>query len=184
MTPVDTPTRAPLADSPPLPTGRPMGHSRCELSRVIWPGDENMFGSGKGKLILELADEVGWAAAVRHSDGHAVTASVNDMTFFTPFWAGDIVTAVAHVESTGRTSMEVGVQVSARRWQGRDELEVIAEAHLVFVAVDADGAPRPVRPVHPETDAEYAKHRAAAIRREHRRALSAALAEVALPAPR
>ncbi|GAA2961797.1 acyl-CoA thioesterase [Actinokineospora diospyrosa] len=184
MTPVDTSTRAPLTDAPPLPTGRPMGHSRCELSRVIWPGDENMFGSGKGTLILELADEVGWAAAVRHSDGHAVTASVTDMTFFAPFWAGDIVAAVAQVEGTGRTSMDIGVQVNARRWHGSGEQERIAEAHLVFVAVDADGAPRPVRPVHPETDAEYARHRAAAIRREYRRALKAALAEVALPTPR
>ncbi|PPK64094.1 acyl-CoA hydrolase [Actinokineospora auranticolor] len=161
-----------------------MGYSRCELSRVIWRSNENMFGSGKGTLILELVDDVAWASAARHCDGHAVTVAVQDMTFFAPVWAGDIVTASAQVEGTGRTSMDIGVHVSARRGFGGGEPVQVAEAHLVFVAVDDDGAPRAVRPVHPETDAEYARHRAVAIRREHGRALRAALAEVALPTPR
>ncbi len=184
MTPVDAATRTPLTEQEPLPTGKTMGSSRCELSRVIWRSNENMFGSGKGTLVLELVDDVAWASAARHSDGHAVTVSVEDMTFFAPVWAGDIVTAYAQVEGTGRTSMEIGVHVSARRCHGPSEPEPVAEAHLVFVAVDDDGAPRPVRPVHPETDAEYARHRAVAIRRAHRRALASALAEVALPTPR
>ncbi|GLZ36501.1 hotdog domain-containing protein [Actinokineospora sp. NBRC 105648] len=184
MTPVDAAQRTPTTQPESMATGKTMGASRCELSRVIWRSNENMFGSGKGTLILELVDDVAWATAARHSDGHAVTVSVEAMTFFAPVWAGDIVSARAQVEGTGRTSMEIGVHVDAQRCHGTGERERIAEAHLVFVAVDDDGAPRPVRPVHPETDAEYARHRAVAIRREHRRALAAALSEVALPAPR
>ena len=152
-----------------------MNSSRCELSRVVWHADRNMFGTGRGTLVLELVDDVAWATASRHADGHAVTATVEHMVFRNPTWAGDVVTAFAQVEGTGRTSMDIGVYVSAKR--GADEVVPVAEAHLVFVAVDADGAPRAVAGVYPETEAEYAAARTAEIRREHRRSLSGALAE-------
>lgn len=152
-----------------------MNSSRCELSRVVWHADRNMFGSGRGTLVLELVDDVAWATAFRHAGGHAVTATVEHMVFRNPTWAGDVVTAFAQVEGTGRTSMDIGVYVTALR--GADERIPVAEAHLVFVAVDADGGPRAVAGVYPETEAEYAAARAVEIRREHRRSLSGALAE-------
>lgn len=148
-----------------------MHSSRCELSRVVWHADRDMFGSGRGTLVLELVDDLAWATASRHAGGHAVTATAEHMAFRNPTWAGDVVTAFAQVESTGRTSMDIGVYVSALR--GADERIPVAEARLVFVAVDADGGPRAVAGVHPETEAEYA----AEIRSEHRRSLTGALAE-------
>ncbi|MGW5053055.1 acyl-CoA thioesterase [Actinokineospora sp. NPDC004072] len=150
-----------------------MNSSRCELSRVVWRADQNMFGSGRGTLVLELVDDVAWATAARHADGHAVTVTVEHMIFKNPTWAGDVVTAFAQVEGTGRTSMDIGVYVTAQR--GAGERVAVAEAHLVFVAVDADGNPRAVPGVYPETEAEYAAARAVEIRREHRKALSGAL---------
>ncbi|SDC52723.1 acyl-CoA thioesterase [Actinokineospora iranica] len=184
MTSVDAAPQTPTADLDSVPAGKPMSESRRELSRVIWRANENMFGSGKGTIILEMIDDVAWATAARHADGHAVTVSLDDMTFISPVWPGDVVSAYAQVEDTGRTSMDIGVYVSARRMKGSNDPEPVAEAHLVFVAVDDNGTPRPVRPVTPETDTEYARHRAVAIRREHRKALARALAEAALPATR
>lgn len=173
---IGTPLSVAESDSAP----RTMNSSRCQLSRVVWHADQNMFGSGKGTLVLELVDDVAWATAARHAGGHAVTVTVEHMIFRNPIWAGDIVTASAQVEGTGRTSMDIGVYVSAQRRVGPAEEQVaVAEAHLVFVAVDADGNPRPVRGVHPETESEYAAARAVEIRREHRRALTGALAESA-----
>ena len=166
-------TRVAENDPPP----KTMNSSRCELSRVVWRADQNMFGSGRGTLVLELVDDVAWATASRHAGGHAVTATVEHMIFRNPTWAGDVVTAFAQVEGTGRTSMDIGVYVHAQR--GADERVPVAEAHLVFVAVDADGAPRAVPAVYPETEAEYAAARAAEIRREHRRSLTGALSEQA-----
>ncbi|MDQ3404759.1 MAG: acyl-CoA thioesterase [Actinomycetota bacterium] len=152
-----------------------MSAARCQLSRVVWRSDENVFGSGKGTIILELVDDVAWATAARHSDGHAMTVTV-EQTFIAPIWTGDILSAFAQVEYTGRTSMDIGVYVTAQRRQG-GHVEPVAEAHMVFVAVDEHGTPRPVRPVHPETDAEYAAHHDVAIRKEHRTAMVRALAD-------
>jgi acyl-CoA hydrolase len=160
-----------------------MAASRRELSRVVWRSNENVFGSGRGTLILELVDDAGWATAAQHSDGHAVTVAVDHMTFSSPVWPGDVVVATAQVEGTGNTSMDIGVYVSAqRRHGGCGEPEPVAEAHLVFVAVDEHGTPRPVPAVRPETAKERARCAAAAVRAEHRQAMRTALR--ALPGPR
>jgi len=44
----------------------------------------------------------------------------------------------------------------------------VASAYLVFVAVDADGVPRDVPPLRPETEDEVRRMREAEIRRAHR----------------
>ncbi|MFC7613640.1 hypothetical protein ACFQV2_08565 [Actinokineospora soli] len=51
--------------------------------------------------------------------------------------------------------------------RGRPPLRV-ATAYLVFVAVDADGNPRPIPPLLPETDEDHRRLREAEIRRKHR----------------
>jgi acyl-CoA hydrolase len=65
--------------------------------------------------------------------------------------------------------MEIGVRVVAERW---DEAGVpashVASAYLVFVAVDAQGQPRPIPGVTPETDVDARRFREAEIRRAHR----------------
>jgi acyl-CoA hydrolase len=51
----------------------------------------------------------------------------------------------------------------------------VASAYLVFVAVDADGKPREVPQVVPETDEDRRRLREAEIRRSHRLARRAAI---------
>ncbi len=70
---------------------------------------------------------------------------------------------------TGTTSLEAGVKLVAQRWDQADSEPVgAATAYLVFVGVDADGKPRPVRPVLPETQEDIRRWREAEIRRAHR----------------
>jgi acyl-CoA hydrolase len=94
---------------------------------------------------MKLVDDVAGVAAARHSGGSAVTVSMDEMLFLVPVRVGDLVHAHAQVNWTGRTSMEVGVRVSAERW---DEAGVpqtrMATTYLVFVATDTEGEPRPV----------------------------------------
>jgi acyl-CoA hydrolase len=65
--------------------------------------------------------------------------------------------------------MEVGVRVLAEPW---DEAGVppvpVATAYLVFVAVDAEGRPREVPPVLPETAEDRRRFGEAQIRRTSR----------------
>ena len=63
--------------------------------------------------------------------------------------------------------------MSTRRRSGAEPRSLrtqwkVATAYLVFVAVDADGKPREVRPVLPETPEDERRSREAEIRRAHR----------------
>jgi acyl-CoA hydrolase len=149
--------------------GRPTSHSRVTLSRIMTAIDVNLYGTVHGGVLMKFVDDVAGASAARHSGGTAVTAAIDEIIFLEPVRVGDLVHAHAQVNWTGNTSMEVGVKVSAERWDTAvDEPVTVATAYLVFVAVAVDGAPRAVPPVLPETPDDERRSREALIRREHR----------------
>jgi acyl-CoA hydrolase len=89
---------------------------------------------------------------------------------------GDLVHAEAQVNWTGRSSMEVGVRVLAEPWNEAGVEPVrVATSYLVFVGVDADGRPRAVPPVLPESDEDRQRFAEAEIRRTHRLARRVAI---------
>jgi acyl-CoA hydrolase len=151
------------------PQGRPTAHSRVTLSRIMTAIDVNLYGTVHGGVLMKFVDDVAGAAAARHSGGTAVTAAIDEIVFVEPVRVGDLVHASAQVNWAGHTSMEVGVRVTAERWDtaGGDPLTV-ATAYLVFVGVDVSGQPRTVPPVLPETPDDQRRFREALIRREHR----------------
>lgn len=129
--------------------------------------DANNYGNVHGGVIMRAVDEAAAVAAVRHSDGPAVTVFMDSMEFREPVKQGDLLTTYAQVNWTGTTSMEVGVRVTAQRLDVDGEIHV-ATAYLVFVAIDADGRPRPVPQSVPETDEDRRRAGEARIRRETR----------------
>ncbi|MFZ8910747.1 MAG: acyl-CoA thioesterase [Candidatus Nanopelagicales bacterium] len=153
----------PLHAGEPVPTEQ----SKVTLARVMGVMDANNYGDVHGGVIMRAVDEAGAVAAVRHSGGPAVTAFMDQMAFLEPVKLGDLLTTKAQVNWTGRTSMEVGVRVSVQRMGADAEIHV-ATAHLVFVAIDADGKPRPVPPVLPETEHDRLRFQEAEIRRTSR----------------
>ena len=62
-----------------------------------------------------------------------------------PVKVGDAVCFYADVKRIGRTSMTIGVEVWVLRNGYEDHMKV-TQADFTFVAVDAAGRPRPVRP--------------------------------------
>ncbi|WP_344619573.1 acyl-CoA thioesterase [Dactylosporangium salmoneum] len=152
------------------PPSRPTGYSRVTLSRIMTAVDVNLYGTVHGGVIMKFIDDVAGAAAARHSGGTAVTASIDEIAFLEPLRVGDLVHAYAQVNWTGTTSMEIGVRLEAERWDEVSEGEpvVVATAYLVFVAVDADGKPRPLPAVVPDSPKNEGRWREAEIRREHR----------------
>ncbi len=107
-----------------------------------------------------------------------MTASMDEMAFFEPVRVGDLVHVKAQVNWTGRTSMEVGVRVLAERWNESTPATHVGSAYLVFAAVDADGKPRRVPPVLPETDRDRRRYQEAQIRRTHRLSRRRAILEL------
>lgn len=148
--------------------GKPISASRTTLSHIMTANDTNLLGTVHGGVIMKLVDDAAGAVAGRHSGGPAVTASMDEMAFLAPVRVGDLVHVKAQCNWTGRSSMEIGVRVLAERWNESTPATQVGSAYLVFTAVDAEGKPRTVPPVLPETDQDRRRNQEAQIRRTHR----------------
>jgi acyl-CoA hydrolase len=129
--------------------------------------DTNSAGFVHGGTVLKLADEVAGLAAIRHSRRRVVTAGLDRVTFLVPIQMGELVTLSASVNAVWRTSMEVGVRVTAER-PSRGEPRHTNTAYFTMVALDEDGRPCPVPPLLVETDTEQRREREAQTRRRNR----------------
>ncbi|MFF2779252.1 acyl-CoA thioesterase [Streptomyces sp. NPDC058052] len=118
--------------------------SRVVLAHIMSEHDTNLYGTIHGGVMMKLIDDAAAAAAGRHADGPAVTVSVDRMTFLAPVRTGDLLSVEAGLERAGRTSMTVGVRVTAERWNSSGPATEVATAFLTFVAIDSGGAPSPV----------------------------------------
>lgn len=128
----------------PARTSKTPDDSRVVLAHIMSDHDTNLYGTIHGGVMMKLIDDAAAAAAGRHADGPAVTVSVDRMTFLAPVRAGDLLSVEAGLERAGRTSMTVGVRVTAERWNHSGPAAEVATAFLTFVAIDADGSPRAV----------------------------------------
>jgi acyl-CoA hydrolase len=131
------------------------------------PLDANTAGFVHGGTVMKLCDEAAGLAAVRHSRCRVVTAAMDRMTFLVPIHQGELVTFQAAVNAVWRTSMEVGVRVDTE--DPRTGVQRHSNsAYLTMVAIDDEGRPIPVPPVHPETETEHRRAREAQLRRANR----------------
>lgn len=158
-----------------VPGARVMSETRLSLSHITAQNETNLLGTVHGGVVMTLVDSVAGVVAARHSGGPAVTASMDEMVFLVPVRVGDVVHFSAQVNWTGRSSMEIGVRITADRWDSVGPQVHVASAYLVFVAVDAEGKPRVVPQVVPETDEDRRRLREAEIRRTHRLARRTAI---------
>lgn len=156
---------------------KPTSVSRVTLSHIMSAQHTNLLGTVHGGVVMKLVDDAAGAVAGRHSEGPAVTGAMDEMAFLEPVRVGDLLHVKAQVNWTGRSSMEIGVRVMAERWNESAPATHVASAYLVFVAVDADGGPRPVPEVVPESDRDRRRFEEAQIRRTHRLARRRAIME-------
>lgn len=158
-------------------TPKPVRDSQVTLVELMEIADANIAGFVHGGTVMKLVDTAAGLAAFRHCGGLAVTAAMDEMSFHHPVHIGDLVTVKASVNDVGTTSLEVGVRVEAESLAA-GERHHTSSAYLVFVALDAEGRPRPVPPLVVETEEEGRRQREARIRRRtrlaHRRAIEEA----------
>ena len=146
---------------------RPASESEIVLRQLMLPEHANPFGNVHGAWVFKLVDEAAGTAAMRHCRSRVVTRLVDRMTFDAPVHVGELVHVRARVTWTGRTSLEVTIVVDAERpLTGVTRLTNIA--HLVFVALDPEGDPKPVPPLVLETPEDHAEWDAAERRRAQR----------------
>jgi acyl-CoA hydrolase len=135
-----------------------------------------------GGTLVQWIDVCGAVAAMRHSQGAVVTASIDRLDFLVPIRVGDVVVLQAQVNFASRTSMEVGCRVYTDDPR-TGERRYTTKAYLTFVATDAAGRPRPVPPIHPQSREDKRRFQNAIQRREDRLLAAGRLASPAVDAP-
>jgi acyl-CoA hydrolase len=141
--------------------------SHVVTTQLVLPNDTNQLGNLLGGTLMHWIDIAAAISAQRHTDRVCVTASVDELIFLQPIRLGEIVTLQASVNRVFRTSMEVGVLVTAQGSGGKPSRRANT-AYLTFVALDDQGKPVPVPAVEPETDIEQKRFAQALERRERR----------------
>ena len=96
-----------------------------------------------------------------------MTASIDRLDFHSPVFVGDILRVHANLNFTGRTPMELGVEVEAENFI-TGEIRHTASAYLTFVSLDQFGKPMEIPQVIPETEDEIIRNKEASIRRKKR----------------
>ncbi len=140
--------------------------SQVITTQLVLPNDTNQFGNLLGGTLMHWIDITAAICAKRHSGRVCVTASVDELNFHHPVKLGEVVTLQASVNRAFRTSMEVGVLVTAE--SSRGEGRRANNAYLTFVAIDGKGHPVPVSPVIPGTPEENRRYAEALRRRQLR----------------
>ena len=108
------------------------------------PADVNANGDIFGGWIMAQVDLAGAVLPARIAKGRIATVAVNQFVFKQPVSIGDLLSFYAKVERIGTTSITVNVEVFAERNPANLHVVKVTEANLTYVAIDADGKPRPV----------------------------------------
>jgi len=137
------------------------------MTVLMTPDMANFSGNVHGGTILKLMDQVAYACASRYSGRYVVTLSVDHVTFREAIHVGELVTFLASVNYTGRTSMEVGIKVMAENIQERTTRHANS-CFFTMVAMDESGRPIEVPVLEPETDEEKSRQAHAMRRRRLR----------------
>lgn len=148
-------------------TRKQLGGDDVVMTELVLPGHTNSLGTVFGGVIMSWIDIAGAIAAQRHARKTVVTASIDDLSFIAAVKTGWIVQLRARVNFTSKTSMEVGVRVDAENPQTGDWHHT-ASAYLTFVAIDENGKPIPIPPLHPQSDEDKRRFDEAIKRRELR----------------
>jgi acyl-CoA hydrolase len=146
--------------------GRPVKCSKSEAIELVLPNDTNQLGVLLGGRLMHWIDLAGALAAHRHSNSHAVTASMDHIDFLVSVPVGDFVILQSSVNRVFHTSMEVGVKVLAENYLDGSRRHV-ASAYLTFVALNREKIRIPICSVIPETEDEKRRYEEALRRRKN-----------------
>lgn len=117
------------------------------LRTLAMPADTNANGDIFGGWIMSQLDLAGGILAKEISGGRIVTVSVSSITFKKPVSVGDVVCVYGECTKIGRTSMSINLEVWIKpvRDENIEDRFMVCDATFNYVAIDADGRPRPVQ---------------------------------------
>ncbi|MFQ5773245.1 MAG: acyl-CoA thioesterase [Kiloniellaceae bacterium] len=123
------------------PSGTPRGE--LAIRTLAMPADANPSGDIFGGWVLSQMDIAGGITAAQRARGRVATVAVTAMTFHLPVYVGDVLCVYTEIERIGGTSITIRLEAWALR-RRRGERVKVTEGRFVYVALDANGRPRPV----------------------------------------
>ncbi|PSQ50285.1 acyl-CoA thioesterase [Halobacteriales archaeon SW_7_65_23] len=131
----------------------PLSESHTEMTEMLLPNDTNNLGRALGGVVLHWMDICGAISAMRFANQQCVTASMDHVDFIAPIDLGEIAVIQSYVFNTGRTSIDVKVDVHSENPRTGKHQETTT-SFLTFVAIDDTGKPVQVPDLACETEAE------------------------------
>lgn len=117
--------------------------SETRIFKAVFPSTTNHYDTLFGGTALHLMDEVAFICATRFSRKKVVTISTGQIDFKKAIPAGTLIELVAKVDSVGRTSCKIHVDIFME--QMYSELrETVVSGTFSFVAVDETKKPTPI----------------------------------------
>lgn len=116
---------------------------QLSMTILMTPDMANFAGNVHGGTILKYLDQVAYACASRYAGHYVVTLSVDQVVFRQPIHVGELVTFLASVNYTGRTSMEIGIKVITEDIR-QQVVRHANSCYFTMVAVDDRGQPTEV----------------------------------------
>lgn len=148
------------------------GSPTLSMTVLMTPDKANFSGNVHGGTLLKYLDEVAYACASRYAGGYVVTLSVDQVTFRQPIHVGELVTFLASVNYTGRSSIEVGIKVITEDIH-KKLVRHTNSCFFTMVAIDEQGKTVEVPKLVPSTEVEKRRFANA----QERRAIRTELAE-------
>lgn len=138
-----------------------MDQNKITFQFISEPTDVNFGGKVHGGVVMKWIDQTAFTCARTWAETYCVTVYVGGIRFIKPISIGEIIKIDAYVIYTGKTSVHIAVDVYSRNFDD-DEFSKATHCVIVFVSVDENGKPQPVKSWTPKTDrekklGEYAK---------------------------
>jgi acyl-CoA hydrolase len=127
--------------------------SYTEMTEMLLPNDTNNLGRALGGAVLHWMDICAAIASMRFAGNQCVTASMDHVDFISPIEMGEVAVVEAYVFDTGRTSIDVKVDVRAEDPREGTKRKTTS-SFFTFVALDEDGKPTEVPDLVCESEAE------------------------------
>jgi acyl-CoA hydrolase len=119
------------------------------------PVHVNFGGKVHGGAVMKWIDQAGYTCAAGWTGAYCVTSYVGGIRFLQPINVGEIVEVRAQLIRTGRTSMDVAIDIYASNPRNTTKHRT-CHCVMSFVSIDEQGRPKEVPPWVAETPVQKA----------------------------
>ncbi len=139
------------------------------LSQIILPAQTNPAGTAHGGELLKMMDNAAGACATKHSRSIVVTAGIDNITFHSPVFMGNLAVCQAYITYVSERAMEIAVNIEAEDLiQGTKQC--CMTAYFIFVALDqATMSPKSIPQLNLLDEAEKQEFEAGKARMKERK---------------